>query len=63
MKIYSLFMNIGIPMYLLLNTVYGKNRLHIGYNGKVYCLNVILDVHNMMKLMLKHVHICDKLEV
>lgn len=50
-------------MYSLLNTVYGKNRLHIGYNGKVYCLNVILDVHNMMKLMLKHVHICDKLEV
>jgi len=50
-------------MYLLLNMVYGKNRLHIGYNGKVYCLNVILDVHNTMKLMLKHVHICDKLEV
>jgi len=50
-------------MHLLLNTVYGKNRLRIVYNGKVYCLNAILDVHNMMKLMLEHVHICDKLEV
>jgi hypothetical protein len=56
-------MNIDIRIHLLLNTVYGKNRLHIEYNGKVCCLNVILDVHNMMKLMLEHVHICDKLEV
>lgn len=29
--------------------VYGKNKLHIEYNGKVCYLNAILNGHNMMK--------------